>query len=179
MIRFWYILAPVWGLEGMNPGMQIMQKACPSFAMHPQGKWNRPAHIKRSMGRPSHHSVYAAQTYILPNTWVFAILTGLTEAWKGWIQACRSCKKLVQPLPYIHKANGTGQHTSTDPWVELHIMMYLLLTLTFCQTHEFLLHSQAWLRPWEEGSRHADHAKSLYIPCHTSIRQMEQASTHQ
>ncbi len=39
------------GLEGMEPGMELMWKACIYIGKHPQDKWNMSAHIIMSMDR--------------------------------------------------------------------------------------------------------------------------------
>ena len=43
---------------------------------------------------------------------------------KEWIQACKACGKLANPLPYIHKANGTWQQQSSSPQEEPYNMMW-------------------------------------------------------
>ena len=56
---FWHMQMLLWGLEGMDPGIHIMYKACPSIAIHPQGKWNIPAAIIMSVRIVSQHNVVA------------------------------------------------------------------------------------------------------------------------
>ena len=41
------------------------------------------------------------------------------KAYMGWIWAWISCRKCVNPLPYIKNNYGTCQHTSSGPWAEV------------------------------------------------------------
>src|SRR5210317_440365 len=51
----------------------------------------------------------ARQSLFLPNLPQIRKSNGHAQAWKGWIPPCSSCRKLSNPLPYTHKANGTLQ----------------------------------------------------------------------
>ena len=99
---------------------------------------------------------------------IFECIHGYSEAWKGRIQASKACQKLANPLPYIHRANGTWQQQSPRPQEEPYSIMW---------SHDVKIvifrHIRGYSEAWKGWIQPVKHVESLQIHCHTSIRQME------
>ena len=104
----------LWGLKGMHPDMQVIFQAFQSIATHSQGKEKVQTAIIRSVDRGTHHNVSILSFALLlnhpetsPSNWYCWVL-------KGCILTCRSCPRLANMLPCIHKANENCQISSMD-----------------------------------------------------------------
>ena len=68
------------------------------------------------MGRASYDDVWFPDPYIVPKPWYFGTPTCCSGSCREYyIRVWNTCWKLVHPLSYTHKANGTCQPTS-KPW---------------------------------------------------------------
>ena len=120
----------LWDLKGMYPGTRVVSQASQSIAMHSQGKWNIPVVIINSVDIDTHHNTSFLPSAVLPNLPKTSPSNGHYGVCGGCILACRSCRKLVNPLPHTHKVNEIYQHQPSAPWTQVHTTM-----CHFCPVH--------------------------------------------
>ena len=111
----------LWGLEGgrsfiFRSGTKLVNPL--SYTHKANGIWQQ---LSACLWKRFHNIMWLHYVKIMR----YLLNHGYSEAWKGCILAFRSGTKLVNPLSYTHKANGTWQQLSACLEERFHITMLL------------------------------------------------------